>query len=172
MVQKVFYPICLIILLYLLFFGLGDKVLYAKTGIGRIIPLILLFGCIPFCIYKTLLITALKKKALNLTAISIIVLGISFGLTCEYKANNDFEKYGSITRGNVIKREWSSGKNGGFRITAEFEYNSKKYVTFTAFDYDNKFRIQDEIFIKFSKRNPENNEVLVNYTIDKKFRKM
>ena len=163
MIQKVIYPLLLSILLISLFLGLGDQVLYAKSGIGRIVPFILIFGGIPFSIYKTLLVFYNKKSASNLAALSILILGPAFGLWSKYISETDFKKYGKITYGTVVERKWTSLNNRGrWTITAEFEYNSKKYITFTKDDNDSKYRIHDQICVRFSTRNPENNEILIN----------
>lgn len=73
MIQKFIYPIVLTALLVLLFLGLADKLIYAKSGIERIIPFILIFGGIPFCTYKTLTQFLNKKNASKLTALSILM---------------------------------------------------------------------------------------------------
>jgi len=163
MIQKVIYPLLLSTLLISLFLGLGDQILYAKSGIGRIVPFLLIFVGIPFSIYKILRFFYKKELASNLTALSILILGPAFGLWSKYISETDFEKHGKITYGTVVEREWTSLNNRGrWTITAEFEYNSKKYVTFSVDDNDNKYRIHDKICIRFSTRNPENNEILIN----------
>jgi hypothetical protein len=155
------YPILLISLLVLLFLGLGEHILYAKSGIGRILPVVLIFGGIPFTIYKTLLFFLDKKNATKYAALSILILGPGFGIWSKYLSENDFKNYGKVTYGKVIERDWTSVNNRGrWTITAEFEFNSKKYLTFSKDDNDNKFRLNDKIRIRFSTRNPENNEII------------
>lgn len=155
------YPILLIALMVLLFFGLGEHILYSKSGIGRIIPVVLIFGGIPFTIYKTLQFFLDKKNATKYGALSILILGPGFGIWSKYLSENDFKKNGMITYGKVIEREWTHLNNRGrWTITAEFEYNSKRYITFSQDDNDNKFQLKDKIRIRFSTRNPENNEII------------
>jgi len=155
------YPILLIVLLVYLFFGLGDYILYAKSGLGRILPFLLLFAAIPFTLYKTLLLFFEKKNATKYTPFIILILGPGFGIWCNYLSEKDFKSNGEVIHGKVIKRVWSSVKNRGYwAITAEFEYNSKKYTTFPEDDKSNKFRLNDKIRVRFSTRNPENSEII------------
>jgi hypothetical protein len=161
MINKLIYPIFLVVLLLFLFLGLGEQILYAKSGTARIVPFILIFGGIPFCIYKILLFLFDKKRASKFTALSILILGPGFGLWSKFLSENDFKKYEKVTYGKVIEREWTSVNNRGrWSITAEFEYNSKKFITFSKDDNDNRFQLNDKIRIRFSTRNPENNEIV------------
>lgn len=161
MMQKLIYPISLIVLLVLLFLGLGEQILYAKSGIARIVPFILIFGGIPFSIYKTLLLLLDNKRASKFAALSILILGPGFGLWSKFLSENDFKNYGKVTYGIVTEREWTRVNNRGrWTITAEFKYNSKKFRTFSKDDNENRFRLKDKIQIRFSTRNPENNEII------------
>jgi hypothetical protein len=161
MMHKLLYPILLLVLIVYLFFGLGEQILYAKSGTARIVPFILIFGGIPFCIYKILNFLIDKKKASNFTALSILILGPGFGLWSKFLSENDFKDFGKVTYGKVIEREWTSMNNRGrWTITAEFEYNSKKFTTFSKDDNENRFQLNDKIRIRFSTRNPENNEII------------
>lgn len=160
MVQKIIYPLGLVLLLGWLFLGLGEQILYAKSGSARILPVVLIFGGIPLCLYKTLRLFLEKKRASNLSALSILLLGPGFGLWSKHLAENDFKTFGAITYGKVIERVWTTANNRGrWTITAEFTYKTKKYRTFSKDDNDNEFQLHDPVRIRFSKRNPENNEI-------------
>lgn len=162
MILKILYPILLLILFSSLFFGLGEQILYAKSGMGRILPFVLIFGGIPFLTYKTFSFLITKKRASNIAALSILILGPTFGLWTRYIAENDFKKYGKITTGRIIDREWTiANRRGRWTITAEFEYKSKKYITFSKDDNEDIYRLNDPISIRFSTRNPENNELIL-----------
>lgn len=161
MINKLIYPLLLLLLLAFLFLGLGEKILYAKSGIERVVPFILIFVGIPFCFYISLLSVFDKKRASKFTALSILILGPGFGFWSKYLSEQDFTKYGKVTYGEVIEREWTSvNKRGRWTITAQFEYHSKKFTTFSKDDNDNRFRLKDKIRIRFSTRNPENNEII------------
>ncbi|MES2588223.1 MAG: hypothetical protein V4622_04530 [Bacteroidota bacterium] len=157
------YLIILITLIITLFVGLGDKIIFAKSGVERIIPIILIFIGIPFSLYKVLIkIQDSRKKVANITALSVIILGLSFGLWSKYLSENDFKQYGKTIIGEVVKREWTTGnKAGHWVLTASFRYNSKKYLTFSKDEMTRKYNLYDKILVRFSKRNPENNEIIL-----------
>lgn len=161
-ILKFTFPALLLALLTLLFFGMGEKIMFAKSGYARILPFVLIFIGIPFCIYKTTLLFLKKKTATNIALLSILILGPGFGLWSDYLSKNDFSIHGKITTGKVIDRWWTTNNNRGrWTIAAEFSYNGKKYITFSKDDNDNKFQINDPISVRFSTRNPENNELLL-----------
>lgn len=161
-IQKVIFPLLLLTLLALLFFGMGEKIMFAKSGVSRVIPVALIFFGIPFCIYKTARIFLAKQRATNTALLSILLLGPGFGLWSNYLSENDFKVYGKITTGKVIDRWWTTNNNRGrWTIAAEFEYDSKKYITFSKDDNDNLYQLNDPISVRFSTRNPENNELLI-----------
>ncbi|MES2555588.1 MAG: hypothetical protein V4604_05515 [Bacteroidota bacterium] len=152
------YFLLLAALIAWLFLGLGERIMYSKTLIGRIIPLVLVFAGIPYCLFKLLSSLNVKQENAKMIAIlSVFVLGPGFGFWSKYTSENDLEKYGVITYGTVAGS--SSGKKSG--IYATFTWKSETYTTFTVREKKHTYRIGESIRVRFSTRNPENNQLLV-----------
>lgn len=160
---RVLYLLAFSALLLGLFFGLGDTIMFGKSIVVKIIPLVLIFVGIPFFLYKFLQTFRIKRSVLvgKIVPLSILILGPGFGFWSKYFSENDLEKYGKQTYGKITTREWSSRKPGGWVVSAEFVYESGKYETFSKTERNHRYQIGEEVLVRFSTRNPENNELIL-----------
>lgn len=152
-----FYLLSIVGILFLLFWGLPDTILYAKGGIMRWLPIAIIFFLVPILLCKTL--TALKIDyvwSLCVALGSVFIIGSAFGFWTGYLSNSDLEKYGKKTTG-IISEKWKSKNTWLFKAT--FKVDEKEYKTFTQTEYENIYHLGSIVTVKFSMRNPENNTV-------------
>lgn len=161
--KRISYLMVLCLLVYLLFFGFGDLI-FVKWNTWRLLLLVLVFAGIPFFLYKFLQTFKLERSLLvgKIVPLSILILGPGFGLWTKYVSEQDLAENGKTIVGEVCSREWSSRRPRGWLLRAEFEYNHHKYITFASVEETGHYRIGDPILIRFSVRNPENNELALN----------
>lgn len=151
-------------IIVLTFFGLPDVVIYSKTGLMRYIPLVLLFILVPFLLYKALKEFKLKNEiSIGFAMGSILVFGPLFGLWTNLKSNLDLEKTGVIKYA-IVKEKWYSsprkGKRSEWLFIAKFKVDNIEYSTFSQVDKDNSLNIGDTVWVRYSKNNPENNDII------------
>lgn len=154
--------VVLIITILILFFGLPNEILYAKNGILKWLPFIIIFGFIPWLISKTLNPHKIRKDYMRgIYCAAILILGPSFGIWSGVQSKNDLELNGELTKG-VIYEKWFSNKKSEdeWLLKCYFQYEGKKYSTFSQEDVYNQFQLGDSLEIKFSKNFPDNNRII------------
>ena len=141
----------------LLFFVFGDSVMYAKSGINRWLPFLIIFGGIPFSIYFLLQQYRGKKEIKQLIAgASILLIGPAFGIWAYFKAEADLEANGLETNGLVVET-FGKGRN----VKCYIKVNGNTYCTFVKSDRNYRLKNGQLTTIIYSKRNPENNKIKV-----------
>jgi len=149
--------VALFIVIFILFFGLPSKILYAKNGILMWLPFLVIFGCIPWLIFKTLNPHDIEPQySLYICAAAIFIGGPSFGIWSRIQAEKELEINEKLTKG-VIYNKWFSEDE--WLVRCFFQYKGNKYSTFSEEDVHNKFQIGDSIMIRFSKEIPDNNQI-------------
>jgi|GEM_PF-1999734 len=158
------YLFLLIVLLVFLFFGMPDIVLYTKTGILRWLPFVLISTAIPFLIYMSVQNLFVNKKIATIIALaSVFLIGPGFGIWTEKLADKDINDNGILIKGFVTEKWYFHKRNtatGDWFYKAKFNINKKTYFTFSTVDDDNTIKVGDPIMIKYSRRNPENNDIM------------
>lgn len=152
----------LVITILILFFGLPNEILYAKKGILKWLPFIIIFCFIPLIISKTLNPHKIRRGYLiGICSVAILILGPSFGIWSGVRSENDLELNGELTKGLIYKK-WLSNEESEneWLIKCNFHYEGKEYSTFSQEDVYNQFQIGDSLEIKFSKKIPDNNRII------------
>ncbi|MFN5417272.1 MAG: hypothetical protein ACK5B9_09470 [Flavobacteriia bacterium] len=162
---KIIYLSVFLVLIFLLFFGLGDQIMFAKNGFQRWTPFFLIFLGAPVFLFLFLKQVNASKNLINkVVPLSILFLGISFGLRSKYISENDFKENGKMITGVVcdkFKKANSKGVSHKWNIVGKFSYQNKIYFTFSKSLGNMNYEIGDRVQIRFSTRNPENNELLI-----------
>lgn len=163
MLKRSCYLLVLAGLIWSLFFGFGDIILFGKSIIIRILIFLLIFVGTPLTLFLFLNTFRIKRDLLvnKIVPISVLILGPGFGLWANYVSKNDLRQYGRTIYGNIVTREWSSGKPKGWIVAGEFKYKGKQYRTFTKTEQTYKYKIGETVLVRFSTRNPENNELVL-----------
>ena len=152
----------LIGVLLLVFFGMPDKVLYAKVGFEKWFPFFFIMFLIPFLLYKTLLDYKIRENiALGLAISSVFLVGPLFGVWSENLSEKELDKNGIIQKGVVIQK-WYVDFNDAdeWLYKAKFNVKNNIFYTFSYKDTNNSIHVGDTILIKYSSKNPENNKIL------------
>lgn len=154
--------VVLIATILILFFGLPDEILYAKKGILRWLPFIVIFGFVPWLISIILNPHKIRKGYIQgIYCAAILILGPSFGIWSGIQSENDLELNGGLTKGVIYEKWFSNSKSGDeWLLKCYFQYEGKKYSTFSEEDVYNQFQIGDSLKIKFSKNYPDNNRII------------
>ncbi len=161
------YALILIGIVAFLFLGMPDSILYATTGFLKWLPFVLIFIVIPVLLFRTLLgfTSIFGSKIWLILAIplaSILILGPSFGIYTDHYKNTDLLENGTKTKGIIAKKWYSIAKSyKGYYIQCEFKVDSLKFLTFSKKDENNIYKIGDTMTILYSKKNPQNNKILL-----------
>jgi hypothetical protein len=158
------YLLLMIGIIVLTFFGLPDFIIYSKTGFLRWTPYVLVFIVIPFLLYKTLKHFQIKEDyVLGITIISPVLLGPLLGLWIGYLSTLDIEK-NEVIKIAIVKEKWYStgykGNKSKWLFKAKFKVDNIEYSTFSHVDKDNSLNLGDTVWVRYSKNNPENNDII------------
>jgi len=152
------YLLLIIGILILTFFGLDDSILYAKSGIKRWTPFILIFILIPLFTYKLVEDFSLKKNTkTGLSLIPIIVFGPLLGLWCGHLSDNQLKEDGKLTTG-IVSEKFKSKRN--WLVKCKFQAKNRTFTTFSKTDRENLYQVGDTLTIKYSDSNPENHTIV------------
>ncbi len=93
---------------------------------------------------------------------SVLLIGPLFGIWSGNLSDKELDKNGIIQKGVVTKKWYVKHNNGNdeWLYRAAFNVNKKTFFTFSQKDVNNAIQVGDTILIKYSKNNPENNEIL------------
>lgn len=153
--MKTFYLITYFILLTFIFFGLPDSILYSQ-GITKWIPFLLIFFGQTFILYKTLSsFNVSGKNKQIIAALSVLVLGPTFGIYLEKIEKSNLQHHGIEKKGVVYKKWYSYGKNGGWLFRCNFKVDGKTFSTFSENDRYNTYKIGDTLTILYNENFPQ-----------------
>jgi hypothetical protein len=156
MLRLILFVVSALFCILVLFCGLGNEILYSK-GILKWLPFVLIFVVFPILAFQIFRLIRFKNITSYFTALSTILVGLIFGFYSDYISKEDLTKNNKKTSGVIDKRNLSIR---GWRISAKFEYQGKTYYTFSKVgEYENK-KLNDSVLVRFSKINPENNEII------------
>jgi hypothetical protein len=153
------YLIVIVGLILFLFLGLPDEILYAKAGLFRWLPFILIFLVLPYFIFKLFSVITIGGDWIVVLAIgSVLIVGSIFGFWTGYLSDKDLERYGKNIDG-IVSEKWKSKHKWLFKC--KFKVEHKVYETFSFTDKENKYQIGDTLFIRYSSKAPDNNKIVV-----------
>lgn len=153
--MKTFLPIAYTVLLIFIFFGLPENILYSQ-GITKWIPFVLIFFVQTFLLYKTLSsFNVLDKNKKLIVALSVLIIGPTFGIYLGKKEKSALQDHGVETKGVVHKKWYKYGKNGGWLLRCSFKVESKTYSTFSETDKHNTYKIGDTLIIIYNENFPQ-----------------
>ncbi|MBK9460831.1 MAG: hypothetical protein IPN94_15730 [Sphingobacteriales bacterium] len=142
-------------LLLLIFFGLPDKVLYSQEAI-RWTPFILIFFVQTFLLYQLLKSFNVRPKYdASFCALSVLVIGPSFGLYLGQKEEKEFQENGETVKGIVYKKWYTTGKNSEWLLRCQYVVDGVTYSTFSTTDKNNKYRIGDTLTVIYIDNFPQ-----------------
>jgi hypothetical protein len=161
--KKLLLYLLLAVTLFLLFRGLGDEILYAKSGIKKWIPFLIIFLLVPTILSKLLKLYHIHGKAnLAYSLGPIILIGPLFGFWIGHLSDVELANNGVKTIGIVSEKWWSkpAKRKGEWLLKCEFLVNGNRFKTFSMEDEDNLYQIGDTLTILYSPKHPDNNTIM------------
>ena len=150
--SKLWY-ILLVALLFFIYF-IPKEILYPKYKYLDWIVGILIFIVLPYLVIKVLDSINYKTyptKLCGICALSILIVGPTFGIFQNYCEKKELTEKGKITECYVIDRKKS--KND-WLINCKYNVDNLEYITYYHTDKENTSRIGDTLKIKYNKEYP------------------
>ena len=142
-------------LIFLIFFGLPDQVMYSK-GIVRWVPFILIFIIQPYVLYYLLRSFNVNPDyLLAACALSFLIIGLSFGYYGSYQEDIDFQERGKQTKAVVYKKWYSIKKNSEWLLKCKYVVDGTGYSTFSETDKKNIYKIGDTLTVIYIEEYPQ-----------------
>jgi hypothetical protein len=146
-------------LLLLIFFGLPDKIVYSQQPI-RWTPFILIFIFQTFLLYRLLKsFNVVPNYRFLICALSVLVIGPSYGLYLRYQDERQFQQNGETVKGIVYKKWFTSGRNKEWLLRCKYVVNGATYSTFSVTDKKNKFKVGDTLTVIFVPDFPQKSKI-------------
>jgi hypothetical protein len=152
------------VIVYIVFINVPDTLLYAKKGILRWLPYLLIFGGLPYSIFKAMQLFYPRYNYVTAVAL-LFFIGPFFGIQLNRFDQLALERDGLITKGIITKKYEFKPSNRGpeWLIQATFKANGQEYQTFPQEDENNSYRQGEELDIIYSVKNPEINMLHYKY---------
>jgi len=145
-----------IALLLIVFFGIPVRVLYSQ-GVIRFTPFILIFFIQTFLLYCLLKsFNAAPKFTVGWVALSVLIIGPSFGLYEGHRAKADFKDNGSLTNGIVYKK-WQ--RKSEWLLRCQYSVDGNVYSTFSETDKNNRYKVGDTLTVIYIKDFPQKSRI-------------
>jgi hypothetical protein len=147
-------------LLLLLFVGLPDTILYDHGIIGWT-PFILIFFVQTFLLYQLLKSFDVRSNyLLGICALSVLIIGPSFGYYSGYQEEKDLQKRGKKAKGIVYKKWYKSGKNSEWLLRCHYLVDGETYSTSSKTDSDNEYKVGDTLTIIYDNDFPQKSKIV------------
>ena len=98
------------------------------------------------------------KLSIGITAVTILIVGPTFGLFQDHKEKKELQKYGVWTKSVVIDKKHNSQKGSGpqdYLIKCRYTLSGVDHETLYHNDINNSHRIGDTIRIIYSSQFPK-----------------
>lgn len=146
-------------LLLLIFFGLPDKVLYSQE-VTSWTPFILIFFVQTFLLYQLLKSFNLAPNyRVGVSALSVLIIGPSFGLYLGNKEEKEFRENGETVKGIVYRKWYKTGKNSEWLLRCQYVVDGVTYSTFSKTDKNNKYRGGDTLTVIYIDNFPQKSKI-------------
>lgn len=150
----VFYRfISLFFFLFFLYF-IPKEIAYPKYKVVGWSVLPLIFLLLPYLLFKTVKSINQKtglNKTLGICALSILIVGPTYGLFQKYRQEKELKTNGKTTKCIVIDRKKTKKD---WLINCKYFANNTEFITYYHTDEENKYRIGDTIKLVYNKDFP------------------
>lgn len=116
--------------------------------------LFLIFGLLPYLVYKIIKTSNQnfsRIKIQGICALSILIVGSTFGIFQKYRENEILKTNGRLTECIVVSRKKS--KNN-WLINCKYYVNNSEFITYSHTDQKDKYRIGDTLKLIYNKEFP------------------
>ena len=152
-IQSKLWSILLVALLFFIYF-IPKEILYPKYKYIDWTVGILIFIILPYIVIKVLDSINYKTyptKLFGICALSILIVGPTFGIFQKYREKKELAEKGKITECLVIDRKKS--KNN-WLINCKYNVDKLEYITYYHTDEENTSSIGDTLKIRYNKEYP------------------
>jgi len=144
-----------LVVLYIMFIDVPDALIYARSGLLRWLPFVLIFGAFPYSVFKA--IGLIYPKYSFLIAIgSLLVIGPLFGMQLTRFDEIALSRDGEVAEG-IITKKWEfkpGNREPEWLVQVSFDVNGQIYETHPQVDATNELKENQEMKVMYSKRNP------------------
>jgi hypothetical protein len=143
----------------LFIYSMPRGISYSDYNIIRWTPFILIFFILSISVFATLILfTNQMKLSIGITAVTILIVGPTFGLFQSYKEKLELQKYGVWTKSVVIDKKHNTQKGSGpqdYLIKCRYTISGINHETLYHNDINNSHLIGDTIRIIYSSQFPK-----------------
>ena len=159
--MKTQYWLTFLLGLLLFLYFIPRPIMYSEYEIVGWIIYGLIFGLLPYLVYKTIdTFNSTTEWRVGFAALSVLIVGPTFGLYQGYCETQELKKKGIWTKAIVTDEKYINTKNyHGWSIQCSFIANGKRIKTSFTDDYENKYSIGDTLDIIYSKDFPKIYEI-------------
>jgi len=144
-----------LVVLYIMFIDVPNALIYARSGLLRWLPFVLIFGAFPYSVFKA--IGLIYPKYSFLIAIgSLLVIGPLFGMQLTRFDEIALSRDGEVAEG-IITKKWEfkpGNREPEWLVQVSFDVNGQIYETHPQVDATNELKENQEMKVMYSKRNP------------------
>ncbi|NJN27416.1 MAG: hypothetical protein HC819_16300 [Cyclobacteriaceae bacterium] len=150
-----------LVVVFMIFIYVPDPILYARRGPMKWLAFLLIFGALPYAIFKALNIFYPKHSFL-LAVGMLLFVGPLFGVQLTRFDRLALERDGQIAAGAISKKFQfkPSNRDPEWMVQATFEVNGRSYVTFPQKVEEDQYVEGMEVEVVYSHRNPDINMLM------------
>jgi hypothetical protein len=97
----------------------------------------------------------MHKYLYGICALSVLIIGPSFGFYLEYQDERQFQQNGETVNGIVYRKWYTSGKNKEWLLRCNYVVDGVTYSTFSETDKRNRFKIGDTLTVIYIPNFPQ-----------------
>lgn len=147
-----------LVILFIVFIHIPDAILYARSGVMKWVPFVLIFLAFPYSLNKTFQLF-IPKYSFLISVGSLFIFGPLFGVQLTSLDQLALERDGLVTSGKISKK-WEfkpTNRDPEILVIASFEVGGQGYETNAIKDEKNELRELQQIEIIYSQTNPNIN---------------
>ena len=148
----------LVILIGLLFFiyFMPRQIVHSEYSIVRATMFLLIFGLVPYLVFKTTQSFDKDKGwSIGLAFASILIVGVTFSFYNSYREKVALRKTGLWTKCLISQKDYTDRKGfKGWTIKCTYQIDKKLYETDATNDIENKYKIGDTLDLIYLKDYP------------------
>lgn len=144
-----------LVVLFIMFIDVPDALIYARSGLLRWLPFVLIFGALPYSVFKALGLIYPKYSFLIAVG-SLLIIGPLFGMQLTRFDKIALSRDGEVAEG-VITKKWEfkpGNREPEWLVQVSFDVNGQTYETHPQVDATNELKENQEMKVMYSKRNP------------------
>jgi hypothetical protein len=153
------FTLALAILCLVFIYFMPRGIIYSDYFIIRFTPFIMIFFILSILVFATLILfTRQYKLSIGVTAVTILIVGPTFGLYQNYNEKVELQRYGVWTKSVIIDRKHNTQKGSrpqDYLIKCRYTLNGVEHVTMYHNDITNMHNVGDTVRLIYSSKFPK-----------------